>query len=120
MGQSASQAGAFYKQVAEIGKLWTCKDDDGIPAPLKSNGRRSMPFWSSISRIEKIIKTVPAYSDFEPHELTWQSFKEDWVPGLKKDGLLIGVNWSGKNATGYDLEPEDVVNNTEYYRNRTT
>lgn len=27
------------------------------------------------------------------------------MPGLEQDGLLVGVNWSGKNATGYDLDP---------------
>lgn len=120
MGQSASQAAAFYKEVGKNKKLWTCKDEGGVPAPLKSDGRRAMPFWSSLSRVQKIIKTVPAYKVFEPLELSWESFVKDWAPGLKKDGLLVGLNWSGANATGYDIEPNDVVSNTNHYANTAT
>ena len=70
MGQSASEAAIFYRDVAKNGKLWTCRDAAGNPAPLKSNGQRSMLFWSSLSRVEKIIKTVPDYAVFEPEELS--------------------------------------------------
>lgn len=120
MGQSASQAAAFYKDVGKNEKLWTCKDDGGNPAPVTSSGKRAMPFWSSLSRVQKIIKTVPAYSVFEPQELKWDEFIAEWVPDLEKSDLLIGVNWSGKNATGYDLEPKDVVANVSYYIEQNT
>jgi hypothetical protein len=30
------------------------------------------------------------------------------LPGLKKDGILIGVNWSGDRAKGYDIESDFV------------
>ena len=30
------------------------------------------------------------------------------MPGLERDGLLIGVNWTGPRFTGYDVEPEHV------------
>ncbi len=115
MGQSASQAATFYKDVAENGKLWTCRDDGGNPAPLKSNGQRAMPFWSSLSRVEKIIKNVPDYSGFEPEELSWDDFVKIWAPDLSEHNLLIGVNWSGKSATGYDLEAKDVIKNVSFH-----
>lgn len=120
MGQSASQAAAFYKEVGINRKLWTCKDSGGNPAPKTSSGKRAMPFWSSLSRVQKIIKTMPAYSVFEPQELTWEEFKEKWAPDLTNNNLLIGVNWSGKEATGYDLEPKDVVSHVDYYSNNNT
>ncbi|WP_413662918.1 DUF2750 domain-containing protein [Microbulbifer sp. ANSA003] len=120
MGQSASQAAAFYRDVAKNGKLWTCKDEGGNPAPLTSSGKRAMPFWSTHSRVQKIIKNVPAYSIFEPQELTWEEFEKEWAPNLTDSELLIGVNWSGKNATGYDLEPSDVIANVSYYLDKNT
>jgi hypothetical protein len=64
-----------------------------------------------LSRVERIIKIVPAYGIFEPVEVSWEEFLEVWVPDLKADGVKVGVNWSGKGATGYDIEPEDVVAN---------
>ena len=118
MGQSASQAAAFYREVASSGHLWTVEDDQGVPAPKKSDGTRSMPFWSSKSRAEKIIKTVPAYAIFRPLEFTWEEFKNDWAPDLKNRGTLAGVNWSGKGAVGYDLDPDDVISNVEYHRGK--
>jgi len=30
------------------------------------------------------------------------------LPGLAKDGIRVGLNWSGARAVGYDLEPDDV------------
>lgn len=77
-----------------------------------------MPFWSSKTRVEKIIKTAAAYASFEPHSITLDDFLNDWIPGLKKDGLLIGVNWSGPKATGYDIAPDEVKASIQYYAGR--
>ena len=67
-----------------------------------------MPFWSTRSRVEKVISSVPAYVHFRPRELTLEEFRTRWLDGLKRDGLLVGINWSGASATGYDVEPQDV------------
>ena len=56
----------------------------------------------------KIIKTVPAYAPFEPIEMSWEQFRDSWIPDLAEKGMLIGVNWSGKFATGYDIDPERI------------
>jgi hypothetical protein len=113
MGQSASQAHAFYREVAKNRQLWTCRDAGGFPQPKTSFGGRAQPFWSSLSRVQRIIKNVPAYGVFVPHELTWTEFLSKWVHDLKSHGVKVGVNWSGKGAVGYDLEPDDVVKAVE-------
>jgi hypothetical protein len=120
MTQAASQAAAFYRDVAETRKLWTVEDDGGYPAPKNQSGDRSMPFWSSLARVKRIIKTVSAYSSFRPVEMSWEEFLKDWVPGLTSDGYLVGVNWSGKHALGYDCKPQEVVANVNYYINKRT
>ena len=109
MGQSATQAHAFYRDVTKSRKLWSCRDDVGYPQPKTSFGGRAQPFWSSLSRVQKIIKTVPAYGIFVPYELSWDEFLSLWVPDLKASGIKVGVNWSGKGAVGYDMVPDDVV-----------
>ena len=108
MSQAASQAWAFYRDVARTRTVWTVRDDAGYPAPSTSSGKRAQPFWSSRSRVERIIKSVPAYAGFRPVEIPWSDFCAKWVPGLTGDDLLAGVNWSGKRAVGYDLEPEQL------------
>lgn len=72
-----------------------------------------MPFWSSKARVQKIIKSVAAYTGFTPIGFAWDDFVAEWVPDLKRGGYLVGVNWSGAHALGYDLEPDDVVANVK-------
>ena len=113
MSQAASQAWAFYREVATIRIVWTVRDDGGFPAPLTSSGKRAQPFWSSRSRVERIFKTVPAYAGFVPYAVSWADFCEKWVPEFVRDDMLLGVNWSGKRAVGYDIEPENLVRSVQ-------
>ena len=77
MSASASQAAAFYREVAKENKLWTVRDAGGFPAPKGSDGTRAFPFWSSRSRAETIIKSVPAYAGFTPVEVSWEEFVKE-------------------------------------------
>lgn len=113
MTQSASQAWAFYREVAAERTLWTVEDDFGYPAPKTADGHRAQPFWSSQSRAAKIVAEVAAFKAFSPVEIPWDEFCERWVPGLTKDGLLVGVNWSGPRATGFDMKPEHLRRNVQ-------
>ncbi|MEJ2817993.1 MULTISPECIES: DUF2750 domain-containing protein [unclassified Caulobacter] len=108
MSQAASQAWAFYRDVAKHGVVWTVADEGGYPAPKTASGQRAQPFWSTRARVERIIKNVPAYAGFRPVEISWPEFASRWVPGLEKDGFLVGVNWSGPRAAGFDLRPSRV------------
>jgi hypothetical protein len=113
MTQSGSQAWAFYREVAACKMLWTVEDDVGYPAPKTAEGRRAQPFWSSQSRAAKVVAEVPAYAAFSPAAIPWDKFCETWVPGLTQDGLLVGVNWSGPRAIGFDMEPEELMRNVQ-------
>jgi len=115
VSQSASQAAAFYREVGGTCVMWTVEDDEGVPAPKTRSGRRALPLWSSRSRVQRIIKKVPAYGGFRPKSIEWSSFLEAWLPDLIKDQFLVGVNWSGPHAIGYDLEPNDLVANVTFY-----
>jgi hypothetical protein len=114
MSQAASQWAAFARDVAKTRRLWTLNDDGGFPAPLTSSGVRAQPFWSSLARVKRIIRVVPAYSGFRPHELSWDEFRDHWLPELAKEGMRIGVNWSGSRAIGYDIDPKEVRARVEY------
>jgi hypothetical protein len=113
MSQAASQAAAFYRDVARSRAVWTVKDAGGYPAPMTSSGQRAQPFWSSKSRVEKIISSVEACAGFAPVEIPWEEFCQFWAPGLTNDGLLVGVNWSGPRALGYDIAALEVQRNVE-------
>lgn len=118
MSQSAAQATAFFKEVSESGIVWAIKDESGFPAPIGESGVRAMPFWSSQSRAQTVIQNVPAYKGFVPVELELKVFKERWLAGLTKDKFNVGINWSGSNATGYDISPSDVLKSLEYHEQK--
>ena len=92
--------------------MWTIRDGRGFPAPMTRDGR-AQPFWSSRSRAERVIATVPAYRGFEPVEVPWAAFSSEWVSDLTRDGIRVGLNWSGPRATGYDLTAQEVQRNVE-------
>ncbi|MDP9393823.1 MAG: DUF2750 domain-containing protein [Actinomycetota bacterium] len=108
MSTSAAQAAAFYEEASRGGHVWTVRDGDGIPAPKAADGVRAMPFWSKRSRVERVVSTVPAYANFEVVAVPLDEFRSRWLPGLERDGLLVGLNWSGERASGYDVEPAAV------------
>jgi hypothetical protein len=109
MTQSAAQAAAFFTEVSRSGILWTLRDSGGYPSPLNTDGRRSCPFWSSEARARRIVARVPAYAGFEPEQLPLETWRDRWLPGLRSDGFLVGLNWTGPRATGYDLTPDEVI-----------
>jgi hypothetical protein len=116
VSQAASQAAAFYRDVVGQQAVWTLRDERGFPAPATPEGR-AQPFWSSRPRVERIIKNVGAYRGFEPVEIKLADFLERWLPSLERDGLRVGVNWSGPRAIGYDLQPADVRTAIEATKN---
>lgn len=109
MSQSGAQAAMFFRDVVRTGQVWTVRDDGGIPTPRTGSGTRAMPFWSTESRVRRIIANVPAYRGFEPVEIPLDDWRAEWIPGCTRDGLLLGINWSGSRATGWDLEPAHVL-----------
>ncbi|MBH2028864.1 MAG: DUF2750 domain-containing protein [Moraxellaceae bacterium] len=115
MSQSSAQLIQFFTEITKYGVVWTIKDDSGFPAPLGTDGRRTMPFWSSQTRAENIIRNVPAYHKFQSISIDLNKFQTSWLSGLRQDKLLVGTNWTGRTATGFDLEPEQVLKNIEYY-----
>lgn len=113
MGQSSLHWNAFLKEVIKNQSVWTIRDEDGFPEPLNSEGKRAMPFWSTRKRVEKIIETVESYSHFTIYQISLEEFKQRWLAGMKRDSILVGVNWSGTSALGFDIEPDIVLGRLE-------
>ncbi|MFC5530758.1 DUF2750 domain-containing protein [Cohnella yongneupensis] len=120
MSQSAAQWSAFVYESIKNRIVWTIYDSGGIPCPINFDGKRAMPFWSSINRVEKIINNIDTYKGFKPREINLEDFIEKWLEGLQKDNLLVGVNWTGSRAIGFDLEPEKVKARLNYELSKTT
>ena len=114
---SAAHASAFYREVVQHLEVWTVRDDRGFPAPLSAEGHRTMPFWSLLGRTEKVVTSVPDYRDFEVISLPLGQWMDAWLPGLHRDGMLVGLNWSGSRATGFEVPPLTVMDALHALRN---
>jgi hypothetical protein len=109
MSISAINADSFVSEVLNGAQVWSIRDRDGFPTSTNGSGETAMPFWSSEKRAISIIKSVPTYCDFTPVMIPLATFIERWLPGLQKDSLYCGLNWTGARATGYDLSPADLM-----------
>jgi hypothetical protein len=114
MSQSASQAAAFYRDVAKNGSVWLLNDDEGQVPIARQDDHDVTPVWSTKSRLEKTVKHLgPGFQANEPTEMSWEDFRDDLLPTLEEEGVRIGVNWSGEKAVGYDIEVPDLIRNVE-------
>jgi hypothetical protein len=110
MSLSGAHRAAFRREASQGGRVYAIRDTSGYPAPAHpDSGRRAMPFWSKPTRAQLIVKHVTAYHGFEVVPITVDDWLSNWMVSLEHDGLLVGVNWAGARATGYDLTPGQVL-----------
>jgi Protein of unknown function (DUF2750) len=109
MSLSAAHTAAFRREVPQEGRVWSIRDAGGFPAPRAGDGTRAMPFWSKQSRAQRVVGAVEAYRGFEVVEIPLRDWLDGWLPGLRRDGVLVGVNWAGARATGYDMAPAQIA-----------
>jgi hypothetical protein len=112
VSQASAQAAQFFDEVADSATVWMVRGSGGLPTVPTPQGP-AVPFWSSRARAAAIVAAVPAYRSFEPVQVTWTDFRDRWLPDLAREGLRIGVNWTGKTATGYDFEASTVQERIE-------
>jgi hypothetical protein len=103
----------FYREVAQTQTIWSIKDDVGFPAPIGGKGKRAMPFWSSKERAEEEVANVPSFKGFAPVAIAWDVFTQQMVPGMERDGLLAGVNWSSITAVSVDVTLTELKSSVE-------
>ena len=109
MSLSGAHKAAFRREAAQEGRVFSIRDRGGCPAPKDADGIRAVPFWSKASRAKRVVSQVPAYRGFDVVEIDMDDWLGRWLPGMGRDGVLVGINWAGPNATGYDLAPTQVA-----------
>jgi len=79
-----------------------------MPTFLSADGTRSLPFWSTSARAQRAAKLWGHGLRVESMPLdTWRNCE---LPGYARDGLKIGINWSGPRLAGWDFTPMEVLN----------
>ncbi|MYV93987.1 DUF2750 domain-containing protein [Streptomyces sp. SID1034] len=108
MSQSGSQATAFFRDVRQSSVVWLVRDDNGSPTHLSADSARSLPFWSTSPRAQRAAKIWGHGLRVEPMPLdVWCNHV---LPDAARDGLVIGVNWSGQRLIGWSFTPDEILN----------
>jgi hypothetical protein len=109
MSNASAQAHQFYKDVAKSRELWTIRKGGVFANVQLQDGKTSTPFWSTRTRIESLIKSVPSIAGSEPVRITFDEFIRDWIPRIRQEQGLLGINWSGASLRGYNIDPDFVL-----------
>ncbi len=106
------QCAKFAEQVAVDGRVFSFIEPAGFLV-FKIDGHDVVPVWSSSSRLQRIQKEHPKYRKYEATSMTLAEFLA-WLRELEDQKIRLGVNWAGKQLTGYDVEPHEVRAMIEY------
>ena len=117
MSQSASQASAFYEEVVSAGSAFTVLDHGNfLIFPIR--GIEVVPFWSSRARVARVQKDHAKYRAYDCDEIDLDALIARTLPDLEREGIHVGVNWSGARLTGYDVSVADFLKNLGYWRTK--
>ncbi|MEU1276128.1 DUF2750 domain-containing protein [Streptomyces sp. NPDC005799] len=108
MSQSGSQAAAFFRDVRQSRVVWLVRGDEGSPTHLSADGARSLPFWSTSARARRAAKIWG--HGLRVGSMPLDTWCEHVLPDAARDGLLIGVNWSGPRLVGWSFTSGEVLN----------
>ena len=108
VSQSASQAAAFFREVARHRAVWYVRDDKGIPAPRTSSGKRAFPYWSSQARAQRAAEIWGG--GLRPVSVALETWRSQELPNLADEDYLIGINWTGPRLVGWDFTVPEVLN----------
>lgn len=109
---SADHARAFYLEVAVSEEVYGLEYDDredGVPLWPLGEDRLARPFWSSPRRVREMLDGPLARKRLRIVAYTWHGFIEGIMPELEAEDILVGVNWHGRRAKGYNMPVHDVV-----------
>ena len=110
MSQSASQAAAFFRDLAVHRVVWQVEDEQGRPAPMTASGQQAVPFWSTRARAQRAAALGVWGAGLRAAQIPVEVWRDRDLPYLKNEGVLIGINWSGPRLIGYEFSVPEVLN----------
>jgi hypothetical protein len=96
----------FIERVASSGEAWILNAESGA-AHCESNEEDSdvILFFSDAAYARRVQQKV--MTDYEPSRLDLFDVLFRWLPGMAKDEVLAGPNWTG-DLIGMELNPLQV------------
>ena len=102
----------FIVEAIDTGCVWGLEGPDGWALCPSEKYSRSdvMPFWSQPEFAQ--CHCVDEWEGYRAVPVALEELLEDWLPGMHKDVLLVGINWN-REMTGTEVEPLDLLQDIE-------
>jgi hypothetical protein len=101
-------ADEFVKTVVEQDAAYTYQTGTEYPI-FPMHGAEVMPFWSSQELAKQVQSDHEEYRDFKIARVDFDQFFHSLLPEMAEQGVLIGLNWSGRELIGFDQSAEDLM-----------
>ena len=92
-------------RVTDWEEVWALKDKDGWLFLKPSDELEYFPIWPHREYAQVVGKSI--YDEESAESLTLDDFMENWLPGMKDDGIKIGV-FPDTEGNMWIMEPEDL------------
>jgi Protein of unknown function (DUF2750) len=97
----------FVKRVRSSGAVWGLRDLKGWAiCPSNECDRDVYTFWSDKAYAERHCNGP--WGNFTPISIALDAFLKIWLPGLQRDGHLVGVQFNLELA-GLEVEPSKLA-----------
>ena len=98
----------FLEEVIHCGCLWGLQGPEGwaLSESDKYADCQVMPFWSQPELAEP--HCCDDWQHYQVVPVSLEEFLDDWLPGMHKDELLVGINWD-ESLIGEEVEPLDLL-----------
>lgn len=114
---ASEQANAFCREVLVSGEVFMIEHEtEGVLTFHLAGDQHARPVWSSRSRLVRMLEGPLAGPGRVIVRHAWREFVHHVLPRAERDGVLIGLNWAGPRARGYNLTPAGVLERVETAR----
>lgn len=98
----------FIVEAVDCGCLWGLEGPDGwaLCPSEKYDTTEVIPFWSQPELAE--VHCREEWESYKTVPVSLAEFLDDWLPGMHKDVLLVGINWDAE-MEGDEVEPLDLL-----------
>ncbi len=97
--------GYFVRKVSDFEEVWGLFDD-GWTTSETDDGAKVISFWPEQAFADKCA--VEQWSSYLPKVISLSDFIEKWLPGMEKDGVLMGIFQTPENKAVV-LAPSELL-----------
>jgi hypothetical protein len=98
--------GTFWREVARSQCIWALLDQSGQAVGIVRKGKTYRLLWSTPFRLRRALTSNPEYASYTEMKLTWQQFRDEWLPEIERNREGIAMDWVRKRL--FALKPTEV------------